>query len=227
MWGAIIAAATLLAALAVRFALPAVGSPISARRTLCLSNLLQVHYACDLYAKDNADAFPPDLAHLIGNYVTNARLFVCPVVGHDGHVADPGHRNVFVPEAVCYAYVSGLRASDDTEFVIAFDEERNHGREGIIVADIGGRVMWTPDIEAFHAKLEKQQVTLAAEGREMRVIRPTWSRWPGPPEYPVRPWHERWGGIALLAVAGLALAGGAVAFVLSRRRTARASSAGG
>jgi len=187
----------------------------------------QILYACQLYAGDNDDALPPDLATLFGDYVTDPELFICPVVRRDGHVADPGHRKAWLPETVCYAYVSGLRATDEPEFVIAFDEEWNHALGGVIVAHIGGMVTWAADIDEFHAKLGRQRAALAAEGRKMHVIRPIWSRWPNPPDYPVRPWHEHWWGIALAGAMGLAAAGGAVAFVVKRRRAARAASAGG
>jgi hypothetical protein len=207
-------------------AAPNIHGPERPRRTKCTSNLTQISYACQLYAEDNGDAFPPDLPALYGDYITDPQLFVCPTVAGEGHVPRPRYRP-FRPEAVCYAYVSGLRASDDGEFIFAFDEEWNHGRKGVISVRIGGQVGWTNDIELFHVEQEEQRAALAAEGRRVRVIRPTWSREPDPPAYPVRPWHERPVAIVLCVLVALALAGGAVAFILKRRRAIRASSAGG
>ena len=186
------------------------------RRTKCTSNLKQIGYACALYAKDNADAFPRELATLFPDYVSDWRLLVCPTVVGDGHVPNP-RSYAFVPDAVCYAYVSGLRATDDADFVFAFDEEWNHGRKGVVVANVGGQVRWRSDIEAFHAKLEEQRAALAAEGREMRIIRPPWSREPDAPAYPVRPWHERPVVIVLMIFGGTA----AVALVAWRVVRAR------
>jgi hypothetical protein len=202
------------------------GARERARRTLCTSRLKQIRYACDLYAKDNADAFPPELVHLFRDYITDPQLFVCPTVANEGHV--PNLRSgPFLPEAVCYGYVTGLRATDDGDFVLAFDEEWNHGRRGIVFVRIGGQVGWASDIELFHADLEKQRAPLAAEGRNMRFIRPTWSRWPEAPEYPVHPWHERPWMVTLVVIMALAAAGGVMALVAKRRRAIRAASAGG
>ncbi|MHC4252027.1 MAG: hypothetical protein ACYS9X_23150 [Planctomycetota bacterium] len=194
-----------------------------ARRTMCTSNLKQVLYACQLYAKGNADAFPPDLEALHPEYVSDCGAYVCRTAASAGHVPDKAKvADAFVPGRVCYAYVSGLRATDDPSFVVAFDEEWNHAREGVIAANICGMVTWTGDIDEFHAKLDEQRAALAAEGRSMEVIRPTWSRWPDPPDYPVRPWT-----MALVVIMALAGSGGAVAFVVRRRRAVRAASAGG
>jgi len=187
------------------------------RRANCMSNLKQIVYACDLYAKDNGGVFPPDLAALHGDYIRYPALYVCPTVVQEGGVSRP-RSDSFLPDAVCYCYVSGLRASDDKEYVLAFDEEWNHRHEGIIVARVGGQVSWERDIEGSHARLDKQRAALAAEGRTMKVIRPTWSRWPDRPAYPVRPWHERPGPILGLVALALAIIGGAVALVVRQRR---------
>jgi len=191
-----------------------------ARRANCTSILKQIVYACDLYAKDNAGAFPPDFAYLFGDYISDSQLFVCPTVASEGHAPKRGGGR-FVPENVCYCYVSGLRASDDKEYVLAFDEEWNHRGEGIIVAHVGGQVSWTCDIDAFHARLDEQRAALAAEGRTMKVIRPTWSRWPERPAYLVRPWHERPGPLAGIAALALVILGGAVALIVRQRRAAK------
>ena len=198
------------------------GSPRRAMRTLCTSRLKQILYGCLLYAEDNADACPPDLSALFGDYVTDSHLFVCPFASHDGRVLEP-ESDTFVPDAVCYAYVSGLRASDDAEFVIAFDEEWNHEREGVVVVYVGGQVVWRRDIEALHSELKKQRAALAAKGRTMRIIRPPWSREPDPPDYPdypVRPWHERPGPVVGVLTLALAIVGGAIVLILIRRRAA-------
>ena len=192
------------------------------RRANCTSNLKQIWYACSLYAKDNAGAYPPDLAYLFGDYISDSQLFVCPTVAAEGHARKRGYGR-FVPEAVCYCYVSGLKATDDKEYALAFDEEWNHGGEGIIVARVGGQVSWERDIEGFHEELDKQRASLAAEGRSMKVIRPTWSRWPERPAYPVRPWHERPGPLAGIAAFALGILGGAVVLIVRQHRAAKAA----
>ncbi|MHC5054757.1 MAG: hypothetical protein ACYTKD_08570 [Planctomycetota bacterium] len=186
---------------------------------MCTTNLKQILFACQLYGKDNADVFPPSVGVLFPGYIPDSDIYVCPTAAERGHVPNTNHE-AFVPDAVCYCYVAGMRATDAEDLVLAFDEEWNHRREGIVVARIGGRVEWVRDIKAFHLALEKQRTALAAEGREMHIIRPTWSRWPDPPDYPVRPWHERGWAIAPAMVAAILLAAGVFFLRLRARRSA-------
>lgn len=198
-----------------------------ARRTKCTSNLKQIGYACQLYAEENAGAFPPDLGALHPEIVSDSELYACPSAWLAGRIPD-SRSDEFLPEAVCYAYVSGLRAMDDGDIVLAFDEEWNHGGDGMNVAQIGGRVEWVRDVDALHARLDEQKAALAAKGRSMKIIRPPWSRWPDPPEYPVRPWHERPVVMILMIAGGLVIAALVVGLtVRARRRAATAASAGG
>ena len=157
---------------------------------------------------------------LHGDYIPDPALYVCPTVVHKGGVSRP-RSDSFLPDSVCYCYVSGLRSDDDPDYVLAFDEEWNHRGEGIVVAHVGGHVVWERDIDEFHARLEEQRAALAAEGRTMKIIRPTWSRWPERPAYPVRPWHERPGPFAGIAAFVLAILGGVVALIVRQRRAGK------
>ena len=86
-----------------------------------------------------------------------------------------------------------------------FAPAREFAYAALAMASRKGGPRWRSDIEAFHAKLEAQRAALASEGRKMRVVRLPWSREPGEPAYPVRPWHERPVIIGLMIFGGTAV----------------------
>ena len=210
-------AAFAIVLLALGLLLPALAAKDQARspRARCLSNLKQILYACALYAGDNNELFPPDLGTLHSDYASDPGLFISP----DSYApVDRGHAGPITDENVTYCYVSGLTAADPVHYVLVFDEEWNHDGEGVHHACIGGQVAWETDIAAVHDQLAKQEAELAAKGRTMEIIRPSWSTWPeGPPrvEPPPRSW---WivGGTAALTLAATAMT-----LILLRRRKRR------
>jgi len=127
-----------------------------ARRANCTSNIKQILYASHLYSGDHGSAFPPDLGALVGEYITDGGLFICASSGRSSGGEYPW-RGPLDDANLSYCYVSGLKATDDGDLILAFDEEWNHDREGLVVAYVGGRVGWASDIESFHAKLEEQR----------------------------------------------------------------------
>ncbi len=161
-----------------------------ARRTKCTANLKSFLYACHLYGGDNEKLFPPDVDALCrGDYITDGELFLCPstskateLLMYDfrrPHSRDAsGAPGSLHPEHTDYVYVSGLTAADPPDYVIAFDDEWNHRGEGASFTTIGSGWRWTSDIEWIHERLAKQKRELAAQGREMKLIRPKWSSWP-------------------------------------------------
>jgi hypothetical protein len=182
--------------------------------------MLQITRACDLYAKDHGGAFPGDLQELFPEYVSDPQVYACPTLTAAGRVPDPRSNpyGPLDPDALCYCYVAGLKASDDKEFILAFDEEWNHERESVNVCYRSSISELRSDIAAVHAQLEMQWKELAARGRSMRIIRPAWSRWPERPQYPVTPLRERPLVIALVAAGGVVLATLAALLVIRRRR---------
>ena len=162
-------------------------------------------------------------------YARDGRVYVCPTVWRAGRIEackTPENRLILRGQ-ICYCYVSGLKADDNPEFILAFDEEWNHKnergdrRDGLNVLYVTGDVRWEDDFKAFHMRLEKQKKELAAQGREMRIIRPSWSRWPERPEYPATPLRERPLVIALVVAGGVVL-GALTALLVIRRRRRRA-----
>lgn len=207
--------------------LPKVFSPReSAVRTSCASNLKQIGYACRLCADDHKGAYPSQVAMLFPGYVRDGRVYVCPTVWRAGRIEackTPENRLILRGQ-ICYCYVSGLRADDNPEFILAFDEEWNHKnepgyrRDGLNVLYVTGDVRWERDFKAIHERLAKQAEELKEQGRSTRIIRPAWSRWPERPEYPVIPLRERPLVIALVAAGGIALAALTALLVIRRRR---------
>ena len=192
-----------------------------ARRVKCTSNLKQITYACVLYSGDNAEAFPPDLGALVEEYISDGEIFQCPSSGrYRAGECPPG--GPLEDKHLSYCYVSGLRATDDADFILAFDEEWNHDREGIVVAFVGGRVSWVRNVESLHARLKEQSAALAADGRTVNILRPSWSKWPEPPpDLPARfawPWWF-WLILAGAAVLVVLLAVAVVRRVVREYRT--------
>ena len=189
----------------------------------CPGNLKQILYACQLYGGDNGDAFPPDLGALVPAYIGDAEVFSCWWVRTSARERRVAERGAITDENLSYCYVSGLTAADDPGYVLAFDEEWNHEGRGVVAARIGGRVSWQKDIAALHEELDKQTAELKANGREMKVLRPSWSTWPErPPWVPARRFWWIVGGVGAGAVL---LAAVVTLFIVLRRRRRRLSAA--
>jgi len=190
-----------------------------ARPRRCSSNVKQLLYACTLYFHDNADSYPPDLGTLHANYVSDPELFICP----DSRApVEQGHAGAVTDKNVTYCYVSGLTAADPVHYVLVFDEEWNHDGEGVHYACISGQVAWETDIAALHDQLAKQKAELAAKGRTTKIIRPSWSTWPEPPEFPLGRQGPHDGiGIQYGLVLGFAILAVGLAAIVSLRLLVR------
>jgi len=212
-------------------------------RRMCRSSLCNaINYGCHLYASDFGDVFPPDLATLYPDFVSDGKVFLCPGVrkatpvehapnfSHDKAGRDLDYRRaVFGNTHTDFVYVSGLRPSDPKHYVLAFEDEWNHDSQGVNVLRSGGYAPsdrdWWPDIKALHEKLARQEKELAAQGRKMKILRPAWSSWPDPPPgghplWGLRPWHKRRGGraVAVGALAAVAVALALIIRTVGRRR---------
>jgi hypothetical protein len=150
----------------------------SHHRSRCIGNLKQLWLSCALYSSDYAEAFPPTLGALHPVYASVPELFVCSNSLHQRKRplgADEGPV-VLSAEDIDYCYVSGLTPDDLPDTILAFDEESHHGGEGTYVLTLGGGVRWEADLDALHARLTEQAEKFRASGREVKLIRPPWSR---------------------------------------------------
>jgi hypothetical protein len=188
------------------------------RRTRCASNLKQILYACQLYAGDNVWAFPADLGVLYPDYIPDASVFICPKTLAPVVKCQASYSGALTDANVSVCYVAGLTAEDDPGYVIAFEEEWNHDAKGVSYTCIGGQVGWQHGVAKFHEWLARQGSALKAKGREMKVLRPSWSTWPEEP-----PWlaARRFWWIAGGSAAGALFAATAALLIVLHRRKRR------
>ncbi|MHC4252025.1 MAG: hypothetical protein ACYS9X_23140 [Planctomycetota bacterium] len=190
----------------------------------CPGNLKQIAYACALYSADNVSSFPPHLRSLYPEYISDT-----DIIAHCGtHVPVerylPELPGAIIDRDLCYCYVSGLMATDDPGYILAFDEEWNHKGEGVRTVRIGGRISWESDVEALHKQLTGQEAELKAEGRTMIIVRPSWSIWPARPVW-VKPRSRFWWVAGGSATGVLLLAAAVATLILLRRRRRRLAAA--
>jgi len=135
-------------------ALPALATARErAARTSCMSNLKQVGVALHLYASDNGEKFPTKLQDLVPKYMPDATIMSCPA----------GKRQ--------YAYVSGLKATDAPNLIIAFDVPGNHS-QGANVLFVDGHVEWRGNAQAVLRQAEGLVRRMGAQGRKLEIIQP-------------------------------------------------------
>jgi hypothetical protein len=144
------------------------------RRSKCTSNLKQIGLACHLFSSDHDEAFPLDLAAAYPRYVPDARVLLCPSSGRAKEYA--GGPASMTPDNSDYCYVSGLKATDPPLCILAFDVASNHEGDGMNVLYLGGNVEWKADIAAVHEQLGKQREEMAARGRTLELMGPSWIR---------------------------------------------------
>ena len=206
-----------------------------ARRLGCRSRLWHLAHACVLYSGDNEGRFPPDSDPLFVDYVTDGECFLClsackatePLYSDFHH---PGSSGSIHPEHTDYVYVSGLTAADPPSYIMWFEDEWNHEGDGVYVAYIGGGDRWK-SVQTLHTCLAAQEKELAAQGREMKLLRPAWSAWPDPSvsSHPLagpRPWYRRRNGSAVLVGASVGIVTALVMAVVMFRRRRRREEAG-
>jgi hypothetical protein len=150
----------------------------------CASNLKRIVYACHLYSTDNSEKLPQDLGSLFPRYIRDSTVYICPAVRGRLRAYEGPEAGRIPDRHISYCYVSGLKATDRPDYVLAFDEEWNHDGRGIYVLRVGGSVEWVADIKRLHEELRRQADELRAKGRGMQLLRPSWSRHPGRPVYP-------------------------------------------
>jgi hypothetical protein len=187
-----------------------------------VSNLKQIMYACALFSGDNNEAFPTDLGALYPDYISDASIFICPKTYAPVERCRASYQGAITDKNLSVCYVSGLTADDSPHYVLAFEEEWNHGAKGVHFACIGGQVAWQHGVAAFHEWFAKQQAELKAMGREINVLRPSWSTWPEEPPWIAERVRFWWivGSVGAAAVLAAALAGALLYRARKKRRHA-------
>lgn len=136
----------------------------SARQTQCASNLKQIGLALNMYANDNAEAFPTgastttaqaeleSLGKLYNSYVTDRKIFRCP---SDTGVTEANVLTLtttttsFTASTCSYGYDDNHTPANDPGTAIAADRlgtsttlSANHNQKGQNVLFIDGHVEW-------------------------------------------------------------------------------------
>ncbi len=207
------------------FTVPDLGATEETRQSVCANNLKQVGSACLLYAKDHEGSFPAEPALLLGEHLEDGQPFVCPSRLEQLKAIRGGADLRSLPEARSYVYVAGLRRDDPAEYVLAFDEEWNHYGTRVNVLRVDGSAGAKTKAGALQADLDGQAAALKTKGREMKVVRPAWSRHPDAPEGYFTPWTVRpllLTFLVMAAVCALAVAVELVVAYLYRRRAGSA-----
>ncbi len=204
------------------FTIPDLGAAEETRQSVCANNLKQVGSACLLYAKDHGGSFPAEPALLLGDFLVDGQPFVCPSRLEQLKEIRGGADLRSLPEAHSYVYAAGLGKDDPAEYVLAFDEEWNHYGIRVNVLHVDGRVVAQTDAGALRADLDAQAAALKAKGREMKVVRPAWSRHPDAPEGYFTPWAMRLRLLTFLVMGAVCALAVAVELVVARLRRRRA-----
>jgi type II secretory pathway pseudopilin PulG len=130
----------------------------AAKGAASASNLRQMGVACQMYAGDNDDKFPPDMKTMVPDYVDNPRLFLSP--GYSRHAAD----------GVDYAYVPGLTNADPGDWVVAYETlPGERGRQAVLFIDCHIEQL---DAGELGRRLATQKEALAKAKREFKPVEP-------------------------------------------------------
>ena len=181
----------------------------------------------------------------VRDYVRDARVLVCPTVeeehmraeywpapaGPDAQRSGRAGRASPVDD-MTYCYVSGLSQREPYGWVIAFDEEWSHGREGVNVLHIGAHVEWVKDADKPRDMIAMQARAFRSKGRRLSLVRPWWSLGPEPPPFVVPQAQppeekERKIPVARIIIGAMCLAGGALWLARIARGWRAETSAGG
>jgi prepilin-type processing-associated H-X9-DG protein len=121
------------------------GSPETANRVKCASNMRQLCMAMTRYADENGARFPDDLGILLAQSDLRPSVAQCPSVARDR----PDSGLAGAPLAAWanantdYVYLGwGRRVSSDLETVILYELPRDHRGDGANVAFLDGHVEW-------------------------------------------------------------------------------------
>ena len=137
----------LIVPIVLGMALPAVAAAREkARRSACMSHLVQINFAIRMYSTDNKGSYPVDLQGLVSakymrDDAKSADIFLCPSSGHrPGPMAG-------VSTWTDYAYVTGRQESDSPDTVIAFCKPGCHNGPAGNVLFLDGHVKWCDEAE--------------------------------------------------------------------------------
>jgi len=157
-----------LAAIAASLQITQVLEPPKAYRVACLNNIWQIGRSMILYADDHEGRYPESFGILLKEeYLTTARVFVCPASGREVPEAfrDVDFKNLDlsllrrVDEWSDYVQVSGLTRSSPGDFILIHERYGSHEGEGTNCAFNDGSARWLLEAE-FQKRMKAQEAKL-------------------------------------------------------------------
>jgi len=157
--------------------------PTPAYRTSCMNNVRQIGLAMYQYAEEHDGKFPDSFGALLkGQYLTTAKVFICPSSGHSIPEDFPGppFDNVDlsvlkrVDEWSDYVLVRGVTPRSPRDFIVIHEKWGSHKEEGGNILFNHGHVKWhTPDdldrmLREQHVRMrESEKNTLEKEAEDV------------------------------------------------------------
>ncbi len=108
------------------------------RLSRCMTNLRQIHLACQTYAIDNQGVFPDRLSRLYPEYLSDLDIFRCPSTGYWSGSSDR------IDDDTTYLYAGGRNQSSHPHALLACDRVRNHSDGSFAVIHVDGSFEWIP-----------------------------------------------------------------------------------
>ncbi len=133
-----------------------------AKQSICGANLKGIGNGVVLYADENDDLFPPDLATLVQADNVSPGMFVCPSSGTKRATTT---RPADIEAHCDYIYVSGFDWDTPGGLILAFELPANHGQEYVNVLYVATNVKGTGDMTVFAGELQRLNEYIAEERR--------------------------------------------------------------
>ena len=131
-----------------------------AKRAICGANLKEIGKGVVLYAGENNDMYPPDLAMLVQKGHVSPLMLTCPASGTE-RAATTLPADI---EAHCdYIYVSGFDGNTPGNLILAFELPANHGQELTNTLYIDTHVGGIRDMNIFAGELQRLNEYIANE----------------------------------------------------------------
>lgn len=115
-------------------------------RTKCLSQIKQIHVACQIFATDHNGHYPKMLTELVPDYMPDSKIFVCPLSA--------------LKEAMGYDYFGGVTTDAPTKVIVQAKHSSANGAFRAVAYNDGAcQIECTPETEANVAKLLVKDIT--------------------------------------------------------------------
>jgi len=151
------------------FLLPALAkAQEAARRASCMNNIRQIGIAMIQYSADHDDEFPPSFGVLLKvGYLITPKVFYCPSspakvpadFPEDLKGAEVADMDKLLDASASYVMVKGIKHTADAGFIVLYEKEGAHNREGMNCFFNDGRVQWLMEAD-FQERMKAQGAEL-------------------------------------------------------------------